>query len=89
VPVPKSLSFAALPKAEADPLQLHRAKFVTKLEEQAPPEGRQKDNLPAVIDTLLSAVRAGELDELFSQAVRTASIGTTRKSSLIERPGDD
>jgi hypothetical protein len=30
-----------------------------------------KDKLPAVIDTLITAVRAGELDELFSQAAKT------------------
>jgi len=40
-----------------------------------------KDKLPVVIDTLISAVRAGELDELFSQAAKTGSIGKTRKAA--------
>jgi hypothetical protein len=40
-----------------------------------------KDKLPAVIDTLISAVRAGELDELFSQAAKTGSIGKARKAA--------
>ena len=40
-----------------------------------------RDKLPAVIDTLISAVRAGELDELFSQAAKTGSIGKTRKAA--------
>ena len=30
-----------------------------------------KDKLPTVIDTLIAAVRAGELDDLFSQAAKT------------------
>jgi hypothetical protein len=34
-----------------------------------------KNKLPTVIDTLIAAVRAGELDELFSQAAGTGSIG--------------
>ena len=37
-----------------------------------------KDKLPTVIDTLIAAVRAGELDELFSQAAKTGGIGKTR-----------
>jgi hypothetical protein len=40
-----------------------------------------KDKLPAVIDTLIAAVRAGELDELFSQAAKTGSIGKARKAA--------
>ena len=40
-----------------------------------------RDKLPAVIDTLISAVRAGELDELFSQAAETGSIGKARKAA--------
>ena len=40
-----------------------------------------KDKLPAVIDTLISAVRAGELDELFSLAAKTGSIGKVRKAA--------
>jgi hypothetical protein len=34
-----------------------------------------KDKLPAVLDNLITAVRAGELDELFSQAAKTGSVG--------------
>jgi hypothetical protein len=37
-----------------------------------------RDKLPAVIDTLISAVRAGEL---FSQAAKTGSIGKARKAA--------
>ena len=40
-----------------------------------------KDKLPAVIDTLIAAVRAGELDELFNQAAKTGSIGKARKAA--------
>jgi hypothetical protein len=40
-----------------------------------------KDKLPTVIDTLIAAVRAGELDELFSQAAKTGSIGKERKAA--------
>ncbi|MGC2810611.1 MAG: hypothetical protein WA303_09555 [Bradyrhizobium sp.] len=40
-----------------------------------------KDKLPAVIDTLIAAVRAGELDELFSQAAKTGPIGKPRKAA--------
>jgi hypothetical protein len=142
MPVLKSLSFTALPKAANDPVQLRRVKFVAKLEEQklllkdpnhvrtvqrwtkvdgerqattkqqavrpwwktdaagqvvmsikfgAKPiefeKGKagivvaSKDKLPTVIDTLISAVRAGELDELFSQAAKTSSIGKARKAA--------
>jgi hypothetical protein len=34
-----------------------------------------KDKLPAVIDALITAVRAGELDDLFSQAAKTVKRG--------------
>jgi hypothetical protein len=34
MPVLKSLSFTALPKAGNDPIQMRRTKFITKLEEQ-------------------------------------------------------
>jgi hypothetical protein len=37
-----------------------------------------KDKLPIVIDTLISAVRAGEL---FSQAAKTGTIGKARKAA--------
>jgi hypothetical protein len=40
-----------------------------------------KDKLPTVIDILISAVRAGELDDLFSQAAKTSSIGKARKAA--------
>ena len=40
-----------------------------------------KDKLPTVIDTLIAAVRAGELDELFSLAAKTGSIGKARKAA--------
>ncbi len=40
-----------------------------------------RDKLPAVIDTLISAVRAGELDEPFNQAAKTGSIGKARKAA--------
>jgi hypothetical protein len=142
MPVLKSLSFTSLPKAGNDPVQLRRAKFVAKLEEQklllkdpnhvrtvqrwikvdgerqattkqqavrpwwkTDPTGQvvmsvkfgakpiefekgkagiivpSKDKLPAVIDTLISAVRSGELDELFNQAAMTGSIGKARKAA--------
>jgi hypothetical protein len=34
-----------------------------------------------VIDTLISAVRAGELEELFSQAAKTGTIEKARKAA--------
>jgi hypothetical protein len=37
-----------------------------------------RDKLPAVIDTLIAAVRAGELDDLFSQAAKTGVVGKPR-----------
>lgn len=40
-----------------------------------------KEKLPGVIDTLITAVRAGELDELFNQAAKTGAIGKTRKAA--------
>jgi hypothetical protein len=40
-----------------------------------------RDKLPAVIDTLIAAVRAGELDDLFSQAAKTGVVGKTRKAA--------
>ena len=44
-----------------------------------------KDKLPTVIDTLIAAVRAGELDELFSQAAKTGTIGKARKAARAGR----
>lgn len=40
-----------------------------------------KEKLPAVIDALIGAVRAGELDEHFSQAAKTGGIGKARKAA--------
>ena len=40
-----------------------------------------KEKLPAVIDTLIAAVRAGELDDIFSQAAKTGAIGKPRKAA--------
>jgi hypothetical protein len=34
-----------------------------------------KDKLPALIDALIAAVRAGELDDLFTQAAKAGAIG--------------
>jgi hypothetical protein len=40
-----------------------------------------KDKLPAVIDTLIAAVKAGELDDLFGHAAKTGSVGKARKAA--------
>jgi len=40
-----------------------------------------KEKLPALIDTLIAAVRSGELDDLFSQAAKTGTIGKPRKAA--------
>jgi hypothetical protein len=40
-----------------------------------------RDKLPVVIDTLIAAIRAGELDELFSQAAKTGVVGKARKAA--------
>jgi hypothetical protein len=40
-----------------------------------------KDKLPARIDALIAAVRAGELDDLFSQAAKAGAIGKPRKAA--------
>jgi hypothetical protein len=40
-----------------------------------------KDKLSAVIDTLIAAVRAGELDDLFSHAAKTGVVGKPRKAA--------
>jgi hypothetical protein len=40
-----------------------------------------RDKLLAVIDTLIAAVRAGELDDLFSQAAKTGVVGKPRKAA--------
>jgi hypothetical protein len=40
-----------------------------------------KDKLLAVTDTLIAAVRAGELDDLFNRAAKTGAIGKARKAA--------
>jgi hypothetical protein len=40
-----------------------------------------KEKLPALIDTLIAAVRAGEPDDIFSQAAKTGAIGKPRKAA--------
>ena len=40
-----------------------------------------KDKLPALIDALVAAVRAGELDELFSQAAKAGVVGKPKKAA--------
>jgi hypothetical protein len=40
-----------------------------------------KEKLPALIDTLIAAVRAGELDDHFGQAAKTGAIGKPRKAA--------
>jgi hypothetical protein len=40
-----------------------------------------KEKLPAVIDALIGAIRAGELDDHFSQAAKTGGIGKSRKAA--------
>lgn len=40
-----------------------------------------KDKLPAVIDTLIAAVRAGELDELFTQASKSRPVPKPKKAA--------
>jgi hypothetical protein len=40
-----------------------------------------KEKLPALIDTLIAAVRAGELDDHFSHAAKTGAIGKARKAA--------
>jgi hypothetical protein len=40
-----------------------------------------KEKLPTVIDALIAAVRAGEMDDLFTQAAKTGMIGKPRKAA--------
>lgn len=40
-----------------------------------------KDKLPALIDALIAAVRAAELDDLFSQAAKVGAIRKSRKAA--------
>lgn len=135
MPVLKSLSFTAVPKTAGDPVNMRRAKFIEKLEEQkllladpgyvrtvqrtaevdgvkqavvrkqrvkpwwkTDPSGQivmsvkfgskpiefekgkagiavpSKDKLPTVINTLIEAVRAGELDDLFAAASKSRPV---------------
>jgi hypothetical protein len=136
----KSLSFTAMPKAVSDPIQIRRAKLMTRLEEQKQLLGDpnlirivqravkengekrivnkeqrvrpwwrtdaaghlfmtikfgsrpvdfekgksaiavpSKDKLPAVIDMLIAAVRAGELDDILAQASKQRTAPKPRK----------
>ena len=40
-----------------------------------------KEKLPAVIDALIAAVRAGELDDLFGHAAKTSAVGKSKKAA--------
>jgi hypothetical protein len=40
-----------------------------------------RDKLPAVIDTLIAAVRAGELDDIFSHAAKIGAVGKSKKAA--------
>jgi len=40
-----------------------------------------KEKLPAVIDTLIAAMKAGELDDLFAQAAKGSVVGKPRKAA--------
>jgi hypothetical protein len=40
-----------------------------------------KEKVAGVIDTLIAAVRAGELDEHLSQAAKTRTIGKVKKAA--------
>jgi len=141
MPVLKSLSFTTLPKPATDPVQIRRAKLISRLEEQKAllddpnlirttqrtvKEGDEKrivskqqkvrpwwridstghlfmsirfggrpvefekgksavsvpskEKLPAVITTLIEAVRAGELDDILSQASRGRGFLKGRKA---------
>jgi hypothetical protein len=140
MPVLKSLSFTAMPRAVSDPVHIRRAKFIDKLEEQklllsdpayirtvqrmvevdgakqpvvrrqrvrpwwkTDPTGQlvmsikfgakaiefekgkagiavpSKEKLPEVIDTLIAAVRGGELDDHFAQASKLRQMPTGKK----------
>ena len=142
MPVLKSLSFTAMPKAVSDPVHNRRAKFIEKLEEQKllledpayirtvqrmgevdgqkqPIVRRQKvrpwwkndptgailmtvkfgskaiefekgkagivvpakDKLPTIINMLIEAVRAGELDEILSQASKARPAFKPKKAA--------
>jgi hypothetical protein len=40
-----------------------------------------KDKLPAVIDTLIAALKAGEMDDLLAQAAKTNTVGKPRRAA--------
>jgi hypothetical protein len=40
-----------------------------------------REKLPAMIDALIAAVRAGELDDLFTQAAKIGAVGKPRKAA--------
>jgi hypothetical protein len=46
-----------------------------------------REKLPGVIDTLIAAVRAGELDDFFSQAAKTGVVGKPRKDARLSVGG--
>jgi hypothetical protein len=59
---------------------------------ESAPEGRQPHpdhsawtkvdgERKAVIDALIAAVRAGELDDLFGQAAKTSAVGKSKKAA--------
>ncbi len=43
--------------------------------------GRVKEKLLAMIDALIAAVRAGELDEVFSQAAKAGVVGKAKRAA--------
>jgi hypothetical protein len=59
--------------AESKPVEFEKGK--------AGIAGGSKEKLPSVIDALIAAVRAGELDDLFSQAAKTGAIGKPKKAA--------
>jgi len=142
MPVLKSLSFTVLPKPATDPVQIRRAKLISRLDEQkalldnpnlirtvqrAVREGDEKrivskqqkvrpwwrtdsaghlfmsirfggrpvefekgksavsvpsmDKLPAVITTLIEAVRAGELDDVLAHASKGRGFQKAKKAA--------
>jgi hypothetical protein len=71
----KSLTFTTIPTPAGNPTLDRRAKVIARLEEQKLllkdtiiPLGPSLDKLPSVIDTLITAIRAGELDAQLAQS---------------------
>ena len=142
MPVLKTLTLSALPKAANDPIQTRRSKLISRLEEQKQlisdpalvrkvqrtirengerrivtqeqkvrpwwrtdaggqlfmsvkfgskpiefDKGKSaiavpaKERLPAVIDTLISATRSGELDDILSHASKQRPLAKARKAA--------